>query len=191
MKKIISLLTLTFFLFAACQEQQSLLVTPENDSQATQVTEPNWITLPEFNNASVENTFSTTKLVNGKDETLLDVWGGYSGGIHYYVSANANLRFLRNSFEGTRQITMSIDTEYGSAKFSPSGTFDKAAIYNATFQGLDLRGVDPDEVRFVYMAADGSYVDAECDQIFVEIQSGKLQVINAKLPHFSRYGFVK
>ena len=41
------------------------------------------------------------------------------------------------------------------------------------------------------MAADGSYVEAVCDGIFVEIQSGKLQVINAKLPHFSRYGFVK
>ena len=89
----------------------------------------------------MEQDFYSHKKVNGRDETLLSINGGYSGGVHGYVSANANLRFLRNSFEGTRYISMTLDTEFGSAKFSPSGTFDKAAIYNATFQGLDLTGV--------------------------------------------------
>ena len=48
MKKLISLIALTVLLFAACQEQEGLLVSPESDTQASQVAEPNWIALPKF-----------------------------------------------------------------------------------------------------------------------------------------------
>ena len=40
------------------------------------------------------------------------------------------------------------------------------------------------------MAPDGKYYKAKYQSIYVEKQSGKLQIINAELPHFSRWGFI-
>ena len=63
-------------------------------------------------------------------------------------------------------------------------------IYNAEFLGLDLTGVDSKNVGFVYQAEDGSYEYIDYSKIEVDIKSGKLKVRDARLPHFSRYGFV-
>ena len=85
---------------------------------------------------------------------------------------------------------MSINDDFGAATFSPSGTWAKPVIYNLTIQGIDLSNVDPSKVTFVYMAPDGKYYKAKYQSIYVEKQSGKLQIINAQLPHFSRWGFI-
>ena len=150
------------------------------------IANPNWITLPE---EGLE--ISTSKWVNGADETLLDLNTSVQGGLFGNVQVNATLRFKRGSFDGSRYITMSINSKYGNASFSPSGTFDIPAIYNATIMGLDLSGINPEDIQFVYMAEDGLYYPIDVQNIFVEPQSGKLQVIEAKLPHFSRYGWVR
>jgi hypothetical protein len=85
---------------------------------------------------------------------------------------------------------MTVNDQYGAATFSPSGTFLKPVIYNLTIVGLDLSNVDPAKVKFVYMAPNGQYYTPVYERLYVEKQSGKLQIVNAQLPHFSRYGFV-
>jgi hypothetical protein len=85
---------------------------------------------------------------------------------------------------------MTVNDQFGTATFSPSGAFSKPVIYNLTIVGLNLRGINPANVKFVYMAPDGNYYVPQYDRLYVEIQSGKLQIENARLPHFSRYGFV-
>jgi hypothetical protein len=86
---------------------------------------------------------------------------------------------------------MSIDDEFGTATFSPSGTFSKPVIYNLTIMGLDLSNVNPSKVKFVYFSADGKYYQPKYKHLFVEKQSGKLQINDAELPHFSRFGFTR
>ncbi len=83
-----------------------------------------------------------------------------------------------------------INDQFGTASFSPSGTWAKPVIYNLTIMGVDLSNVDPSNVSFVYMAPDGKYYKAKYQSIYVEKQSGKLQIIDAQLPHFSRWGFI-
>jgi hypothetical protein len=56
--------------------------------------------------------------------------------------------------------------------------------------GVDLSNVNPANVKFVYLSTDGNYYQPVCDYIAVDKQSGKLQIVNAQLPHFSRYGFI-
>ena len=158
--------------------------TTENNSEG--ISNPDWIVIPD---EGME--ISTSKWVNGADETLLDLNTSVQGGLFGNIQVNATLRFKRGAFEGSRYITMSINSKYGNATFSPSGTFDVPAIYNATIMGLDLTGINPDDIKFVYMGEDGLYYPIDVQSIYVEPQSGKLQVINAELSHFSRYGWVR
>jgi hypothetical protein len=85
---------------------------------------------------------------------------------------------------------MTVNDEFGTATFSPSGTFLKPVIYNLTIVGVDLSNVNPATVSFVYMAPDGKYYKPNYQNIVVDKQCGRLQIINAELTHFSRYGFV-
>jgi hypothetical protein len=192
MKKLLALFTLTMLLFAACQDNNNPVEPSATtmDNSAT-ITNPNWIAMAPNAQLGVEQDFSTSKLVKGSEETLLEINAGYPGGIHYYTSITANLRFQRNSFVGERFVTMTVNDEYGKGTFSPSGTFLKPAIYNITLVGLDLTGVNPNNVKFVYMATDGKYYQTNYQSLYVNVNEGKIQLINAQLPHFSRYGFVQ
>jgi hypothetical protein len=160
----------------------------DNASLGSEV-QPNWIVLPQPSDLSLAKTVSVSRTINGSDESLIEINTGYAGGPFGWVSITANARFQRYAFTGTRTVTMSINDQYGAADFSPSGTWAKPVIYNLTIVGADLRSVDPSKVKFVYVAPDGKYYTAVCQKIYVEKQSGKLQVINAQLPHFSRYAF--
>ena len=176
------------FLVIGCNQESNILSPQDSTNNNQVVNEPNWITLP--SNLSLKKDVSTGKWISGSDESLLEINTGYSGGPFGWISITANARFQRYSFEGTRYTTMSINDQCGTATFSPSGSFSKPVIYNLTIMGVDLRNVDPSKVTFVYMAEDGKYYKASYDYIYVEKQSGKLQIVNAHLPHFSRYGFV-
>jgi hypothetical protein len=160
----------------------------DNASLGTEV-QASWIVLPPASNPGLAKTTTVGKLINGSDESLIEINTGYAGGPFGWISITANARFQRNSFVGQRYVSMSVNDQYGSADFSPSGTWLKPVIYNLTIMGVDLSMVDPSKVTFVYMAPDGKYYRAVYQALYVEKQSGKLQVINAQLPHFSRYGF--
>lgn len=156
----------------------------------------NWLSLPlhEIQTADgiyFEKVFFTiTKAINGKIGGELILQSEYRGGPLRKVKFDSRLTFEENSFEGVRQISMSVQPEFGSAVFEPHGTFLKPAIYNAKFEGLNLKGIDPKTVKFVYMVEDGTYEYIPTDKIKVDINKGILQVENALLPHFSRFGFV-
>jgi hypothetical protein len=188
MKKLLSFTAVLLVLFIGCSKDANISSPIEN--QVDQVEQPNWIALPGPDILSVETDVSVSQMVNGSDETLMQINTGYAGGPHGWISITANARFQRNSFLGQRYITMSINDQFGTATFSPSGSFLKPVIYNLTIMGVDLSNVDPTKVRFVYLAADGNYYIPPYQSLYVEKQSGKLQIINAQLPHFSRYGFV-
>jgi hypothetical protein len=186
-KYLLSILLLSLLVIGCNQE--SNLVSPQDTVNNSQVvSEPNWITLP--SSLSLKKDVSVSKWISGNDESLLEINTGYAGGPMGWISITANARFQRYSFWGTRYITMSINDQCGVADFSPSGSFYRPVIYNLTIQGIDVSKINPYTVSFVYMAEDGNYYKANYDKIYVDKQAGKLQVVNAELPHFSRYGFV-
>ncbi len=186
MRNYLYLFLLVSLFVIGCREESSVL-TPNNTINSN---EPNWIVLPASEDLSLRKDITVSKMIYGNQESLLEINSGYAGGVHGWISITANARFQRNSFTGQRYTTLSVNDQNGTATFSPSGSFTKPVIYNLTIMGLNLNNVNPATVSFVYMAPNGSYVKPKYDRIFVEKQSGKLQIINAELPHFSRYGFV-
>ena len=195
MYKYLAILSIFALLVVGCTDQSNMVAPIDNSvnsgvSSSGAITNPNWISLPANVSNALKKDITVGKTIEGDDESLLEINTGYAGGPFGWISITANARFQRYSFTGSRYVTMSINDDFGAATFSPSGTWAKPVIYNLTIQGIDLSNVDPSKVTFVYMAPDGKYYKAKYQSIYVEKQSGKLQIINAQLPHFSRWGFI-
>jgi hypothetical protein len=125
---------------------------------------------------------------------------GYSGGsfieqfefqcITGNVLINSQLVFPAGSFSGGKTIAQTFDTETASLEFGPAMQFNIPVKYTLTVSGLDLTGINPETLDFVYVAQNGSITGVEYDSITMDMTTGTLKVTNAKLNHFSRYGFV-
>jgi hypothetical protein len=191
MFKYLSVLVVLALFAVGCTDESNMLSpvgnTINNDEM---VTNPNWIVLLPANGQSLKKDVAVSKTIYGDQESLLEINTGYAGGPFGWISITANARFQRYSFTGSRYVTMSINDDFGAASFSPSGTWEKPVIYNLTIQGIDLSNVDPSKVSFVYMSPDGNYYKAKYQSLYIEKQSGKIQLLNAELPHFSRWGFI-
>lgn len=85
---------------------------------------------------------------------------------------------------------MIINSNNGTAKFYPSPEmFNKPLIFNLMITGVDLNGVDPKTIDYVYLAPDGTFQPIDYKQIV--INNGILIVDDAKIPHFSMYGWCR
>jgi hypothetical protein len=179
---------LIFFLgFIIGCGKESDLVAPIDSAKGN---EPNWIAIPSAEDQILQKNIFTGKWICGDTGSTLKINTLYRSFTPFrFTKINAVAEIQKNSFEGWTFITMSVSDRYGVTTFLPDINFSKPVIYNLTITGIDLSGIDPETVKFVYMSPNGEYHQAEYDQLNVDPSIGMLQVINAKLPHFSRYGF--
>ena len=186
MKKLLILSIFSVLFFFGCN-QESEITSPE---QSVQTQEPNWIALPTSEGLRVNTIYTATKTIKGFTGGTIKINESYMTPDRKRVSISASLKFPKNAFEGTKEVTMTLDQLYGGAQFSPEGSFNLPALYNVNFMGLDLTGVNPADVDFVYLNDDGTIEPVEYDYLDVNISTGCIHLSNAKLNHFSRYGFV-
>jgi len=186
MKKYISLIVLLSLFVIGCSEQSSINA-PVNNLNTN---EPNWIALPQAEGLSVNKDFSSSKYISGRNGGIISLNESYYSRQLGRVTIEVETEFPRYSFWGDKYITMVVDDATCTATFSPHMVFRKDVIFNATFTGVNLDKVSPSNVKFAYLAEDGSVEYAENDGITVDKSRGKLVIKNAKIPHFSRYGFV-
>jgi len=106
------------------------------------------------------------------------------------VTISSTLVFPANSFAGSKTISQKFNTETASLEFGPAMVFNTPVEYTLTVSGLNLTGVNPDSLDFVYVAQNGSITGVVYDYINANISTGSLTVNDALLEHFSRYGFV-
>jgi len=191
MYKYLAILVILALFVIGCTDESNMIAPVDNTVINNEViSSPNWISLLPAEYQALKKDITVGKIIEGDEESLLEINTGYAGGPFGWISITASTRFQRYSFTGERYVTMSINDDFGAATFTPSRVWDKPVIYNLTIQGIDLSNVDPSTVTFVYMSTDGNYYRAKYQSISVDKQSGKLQIINAELPHFSRWGFI-
>jgi len=89
-------------------------------------------------------------------------------------------------------ITAVFDESTAAANYYPSPfTFDQPITANISYTGLDLSNVDVSAISFVYLPPNAAaVVPVEYDQLIIDKAAGLIQVVNAKIHHFSKYGFV-
>lgn len=149
------------------------------------------ITLPPKSALYKDSIFSVSQTINGED-------GGNITLEKYYVSASgdsiaihANLIIQKHSFVGTEMITMTVDSEYAALQFYPEMVFLKPLRLFQKFSGLNLQGIPTGTIDFVYVTDEGNIVPVEKGKVQVVKPQGVVRVMNAKLEHFSRYGWIR
>ena len=54
-------------------------------------------------------------------------------------------------------------------------------------KGLNLNNVNTETLAFYYVDSNNDLIKMPCDDILVDKNAGVIKVLNAKVPHFSRY----
>lgn len=165
--------------------------------QITEITAPQervlnkqLIYLAEPKGLGVEEEHTEYKEINGYYGGWFSEMFSYEGGMNGTINITSTLHFNNNSFYGTKTISQTFNTETAAITFGPSMQFNNAVDYTLTITGADLTGVNPSTLDFVYIDANGNMYTVENDYVTMDASSGYLKVKNAKLNHFSRYGFV-
>ncbi len=108
------------------------------------------------------------------------------------VKLDYQLQFLPGSFDGVKTISVSLDDNSFIGEYAPHGYFYKPAILSIKVKNADLSFIsDDDDLHFVYMSSDGHLEFIDHRKLRINIDRGILDLRNAEIPHFSRYGFTR
>jgi hypothetical protein len=184
MKTLFTLFTFFLLLIVGCSDQTSITA-PEENQQYAQTQEPNWISFPQSSDSQLLKGIYNSVTLDGSQGYTWEWNASISG-----ILVSSTLVFQPNSFSGIKTITANLDRYTCLVTFGPSMNFDIPLSLSLSYKGIDLSGINPQTVKFAYIAADGSVQFAPNDGITIDKVRGILSVRKAKIPHFSRYGFV-
>ncbi|MDH3268551.1 MAG: hypothetical protein OEM46_06820 [Ignavibacteria bacterium] len=182
MRQLISFLLLTLLLILGCEQVTEVSTPPE------QILNKQLITLATPIGLGVESQ-TYYKDINGSQ-------GGEFQQSYTYQSSNgsvyqfSDLDFSNGAFSGIKSISMTFNTDGAAMEFGPAMQFQANVEYTYKITGLDLTGINPATLDFVYIDANGNMYAVDYDYVTMDLSDGMLKVKNAILPHFSRYGFV-
>jgi hypothetical protein len=180
-RKYIALIVLSVTIMIGCNPESETNVPVESPSEKA----VNWITLPSPSGMSVNSvSFTNSERIKGRKGGHVMLVTEYDGGPHGVVKIDSKLEIKQRSFRGTLKISTTCFPEEGLINFEPSSAFDKDLEYTLVYEGIDLSGVDPNNVAFCYIDADGSVVETENLGIDVDVEVGKIKVDKALIPHF-------
>lgn len=116
----------------------------------------------------------------------------------YYIADTGDSIFIKadltipaGAFNGTKIISMTVDSEYAVIHFSPEMVFaDTLRLFQA-FEGLRLEEYPTGTIDFVYVSSNGTVELIKKNGIQIVVPQGIVRVQNAKLLHFSRYGWIR
>ena len=187
MKKLFLTIAVAALFMFGCQDENSL-VQPVQNQIKQNTAQKTWLKLTDKSGNAVETDyFQKNKSINGSKGDKFDIKFNFNNG----VTVNGNLVVPQNAFKGKMNISVNVNSSEATATFYPSPyTFNYPLSYTVEYHNLDLSGINPSTIDFYYLAEDGSLQKANYDSIEVDIETGYLKVVNAQLPHFSRYGFV-
>jgi hypothetical protein len=177
-KKSILLLILLGIAFLGCNENT------DNNIVSTQ--------------ANIEKETSSNYYVS---ELIDGEIGGWVTINDYYINTQGEqitlylrLRILPGSYQGIKNIEMILNPEDASIQLYPEMTFTRDLRMDLWYKGIDLQAMgyaSSGNVDFVYFVDNGDIEIIENSKSSVDLSKNKIEVRNAKLSHFSRYGWVR
>ena len=186
MKKTILLLLLLGITFLGCNDNldNSIVTTPNNSKLIEQ--QP-----PAPENPTI---VSVSKLIDGKKGGWIEWDTSYVNGNGREIYSSMSLRIPRNAFQGTREIVIQPNPEETTIQFFPEMAFKKPLKLYYEVWGVDLQALGyltSGRYDFAYFDDYGNIELIKSKQSSVDIHNNKIRVLNAKLYHFSRYGWVR
>ena len=198
MKKYFLLLVTAGLVLSGCNSENFLVDPVQSNSNVKQsqqiVIETGFLNLPVMKQTgnSVASNLTDAALIYGNKGGELEVEGKLGIAKSGVVEVHGRLDIPSGAFKGSKTLYMSADKSSTSVTFGPSGThFDKYLLLDLKYDGLNLDGVDVSNIKFVYLSSDGIYSIIPNDGIQVDVKEGKIEVLGARIDHFSRFGFVR
>lgn len=182
MKKVLFTLLIISLAFWGCSEDTNLTGPEKIDAQKSFLK-----VLPNSSNMLIKTTASKT--IDGDFGGLIPL---NLESVNEEYGAKGWLYFPRESFDGTETISVTIANDIAACDFGPSGIqLDSPARLTLKFNGVEFNGDDDDEIDFQYIDSNGGLATVDYRKLIVNKNQGWVIVIDAKLDHFSRYGFTK
>jgi hypothetical protein len=192
--KTILIIFLAILFLAGCETSSDEIVNAPGNNSLTSETEIFDYELIQLPKKSVMWIDSVLSLSNEIDGSI----GGRMVMEKYFLSEDgdsivveADLRIPAGAFQGTKTITITVDAEYAAIKFYPEMIFDDTLILFQSFKGLNLENYQTGTIDYVYVADDGSIETVKKNGVQVIVPQRIMKVQNAKLLHFSRYGWIR
>jgi hypothetical protein len=184
MKKLILILLLLIFTLPGCFTDSS--VSPEFAGKAVK-NQQTWLQLDDINSAILQKEVTVVQEIDGKAGGTID----YNLNVAN-ISINGSLSFPKKSFEGIMDISAKFSNQSTTQSFGPSPfTFSKTLILTLEYKGLNLKNLVPTAIDFYYIDNTGQFQKAEYSSITVDVEAGILKVVDARINHFSRWGWAK
>jgi len=142
----------------------------------------------------IESLLHASQLINGKVGGWLILDENYINTAGREIDVYARVRVLPGAYEGTVNIEMFLNDEDVSLQLFPEMTFNREVRLDVWFRGADLEALGYTESRdvdFAYFADNGDVELIENKKSKVDTRKNKIVVRNAKLNHFSRYGWTR
>jgi len=200
MKNLVMFFVVTSFIFFGCQDENSLLE-PSIHYKAENLTKKDKNGFTDwFNSKSLTTSTDNGFSIYSKSYTINGKKGGTITESNFFwvdsngnrVSMSATLTIPKGAFKGNLTFDITFDLENLSVQLSPSPfTFNKPVSLDLMFWGVDLTGIDPNSAEFVYLSPDGITQSVQYSSKKIVPTLKYLEVKGAKLPHFSRYGWLR
>jgi len=185
MKKLLSVLTVFTLLFIGCSNDVNINSPADNQTTEEVVTRD----VPD--GLQINTLFTVSKDINGAlggslfTGNIIETKNGKSGSVY------GSLSFLAGAFSGTKTITMTLDNKKLMGTFSPGMALNIPASFSVLFSGVNLSGYEQSQFAFVYYDVSGIRYEIPYTYLYFDKVKGVLGILNAQLPHFSRYAFIK
>lgn len=188
---IISVTFISILVFSGCEKQSPVSSITPTEQEVQNTTKDNGLQILAIGDQG--NSFNK---VTTSAKWISAFWGGLVKLDHY---GDNNLRIFTRLYiwpqtmNESAEISLTIDDQQFAGNvdvvFEPHGiTFSQPALLNIYAYGLDLSGVDPNSLNIYYDNPDtGQWELMQRDGFYVFPSLGTIYVINAKIPHFSRY----
>ena len=191
---ILFVLVVAFVLLIGCDTSNDLSVNyAENNFAKSSICLPRYeqIPLPSKSPLWMDSVFTMSQLIDGSV-------GGRMIMEKYYISEDgdsvimkADLIIPAKAFKGTETIRMTIDDNYAAVHFYPEMVFADTLRLFQSFEGLHLENYDTRTIDFVFVRDNGSIELIKKNGVQIVVPQGIVRVQNAKLLHFSRYGWIR
>lgn len=188
------LLVALVFMASGCDTSSDLSVNNfENNlpSSISKVTDYELIPLPNKSPLWTDSVFTMSKEIDGAVGGRIIMDKFYISDTGDSVIIKADLRLPAGAFQGTENITMTVDDEVAAIHFYPEMVFAETLKFFQSFEGLNLENYSTGTLDFVFIADDGSIELIKKNGVQVVVPQGIVRVQNAKLLHFSRYGWIR
>jgi hypothetical protein len=163
------------------------------------IDEDNWIKMPENPALGDTTKFDIASKINGFDGGSIDFTKDFIGGPYGQYCVYAKLRVLPGTFASgdTIDFNLSVDVTNTSVIVSPvDSNFTKPLKLTLTYCGIDLSGLNPAEIDFVYGNGIDTFIDVNYDDAVIDTLLGKLEITNAHIEYIpnpvpnGKYGLI-